>query len=430
MAEPVPADAPRLKPRGLLAVVIGNWLEFYDFIVYSFFAVQIGKAFFPGDDVQLSLLFASLVFWAGFITRPIGAAVLGAYADRAGRRAAMTVTILLMALGTGMIAFTPGYSEIGILAPILLVAARLIQGFSCGGEVGPATTYLLEAASANRRAAFTAWQGITQQLAGVMGSGLGLILAANLSTEDLESWGWRVPFFIGILIGPVGLYIRRSLPETLESHQTHASGLAVVGNLFRNNGTAVLLGVLCILGPTVSTYVSAYMTSYAITTLGLSNADSQFTTLCGYIAALAGFPIGAWFADRFGAKMSVIVPRVVFILVVYQAYLLMTADGATLERIVLVNFVLNFILAVSYGGIYALLTEAFPMAVRSTGVSIAYALSVTIFGGSTQTVLTWLIATLGDPLVPAWYQIGANVLSLVGVALIMRAVADRARPAS
>lgn len=407
-----------IPPKALMAVVIGNWLEFYDFIVYSFFAVQIGKAFFPGDDVWLSLLFASLVFWAGFLTRPLGAAVLGAYADRVGRKASMTLTILLMAFGTGMLALTPGYDTIGIAAPILLVLARLIQGFSCGGEVGPATTYLLEAASPKERAAYTAWQGITQQFAGIMGSGLGLLLAANLSTEDLESWGWRVPFLIGILIGPVGMYIRRALPETIEKHEVHESGVAVVQNLFRHNATAVFLGILCILGPTVSTYVSAYMTSYSITTLGLSNADGQFTTLCGYIAALAGFPIGAWFSDRFGAKISIIVPRVIFLSIVYQAYLMMTAEGATLHSIVLINVVLNFILAVSYGGLYALLTQAFPKAVRSTGVSIAYALSVTIFGGSTQTVLTWLIATLKDPLVPAWYQIGANVLALIGVLLI------------
>lgn len=407
-----------IPPKALMAVVIGNWLEFYDFIVYSFFAVQIGKAFFPGDDVWLSLLFASLVFWAGFLTRPLGAAILGAYADRVGRKASMTLTILLMAFGTGMLALTPGYDTIGIAAPILLVVARLIQGFSCGGEVGPATTYLLEAASSKERAAYTAWQGITQQFAGIMGSGLGLLLAANLSTEDLESWGWRVPFLIGILIGPVGMYIRRALPETIEKHEVHESGVAVVQNLFRHNATAVFLGILCIVGPTVSTYVSAYMTSYSITTLGLSNADGQFTTLCGYIAALAGFPIGAWFSDRFGAKISIIVPRVIFLVIVYQAYLMMTAEGATLHRIVLINVVLNFVLAVSYGGLYALLTQSFPKAVRSTGVSIAYALSVTIFGGSTQTVLTWLIAMLKDPLVPAWYQIGANVLALIGVLLI------------
>jgi MFS family permease len=418
-------DAPHQIPaRGLIAVVIGNWLEFYDFIVYSFFAVQIGKAFFPGDDVWLSLLFASLVFWAGFLTRPIGAAVLGAYADRAGRKASMTLTIMLMAFGTGMLALTPGYDQIGIAAPVLLVIARLIQGFSCGGEVGPATTYLLEAASAKERAAFTAWQGISQQFAGIMGSGLGLILAANLSAEDLQSWGWRVPFFIGILIGPIGLYIRRSLPETLNHAEAHESGMAVIRNLFARSGTAVILGVICIIGPTVSTYVSAYMTSYAITTLKLSTADSQFTTLCGYIAALAGFPIGAWFADRVGAKTSILVPRLIFIAIVYEAYRMMTAPGVTLEHIVLINGTLNFILAVSYGGLYSLLTQAFPKSVRSTGTSIAYAIGVTVFGGSTQYILTQLIATLGDPLVPAWYQIAANLIAITGVLLIQPAKED------
>lgn len=422
-------DAPHAKipPRALIAVVIGNWLEFYDYIVYSFFAVQIGKAFFPGDDVLMSLFFAGLVFWAGFFTRPLGAAVIGAYSDRAGRRAALSLTIILMAIGTGMIALTPGYAEIGIWAPILLISARLIQGFSCGGEVGPATTYLLEAASPKERAAYTAWQGISQQFAGIMGSGLGLILAANLSTADLNDWGWRIPFFIGILIGPIGLYIRRALPETLDKHEAHESGWAVLKALFRHHSPAIILGVMCIIGPTVSTYVSAYMTSYAITTLKLSNETGQFTTLCGYIAALAGFPIGAWFADRIGAKISILVPRVLFLAIVYQAYVMMTAPDITLERLVLINVTLNFILALSYGGLYALLTQAFPKSVRSTGVSIAYALGVTIFGGSTQPAITWLLANLNDPLIPAWYQIAANVIAIVGVLLIATAKDEKGR---
>lgn len=425
----ITADEPHAKipPKALMAVVIGNWLEFYDFIVYSFFSVQIGKAFFPGDDVYLSLLFASLVFWAGFLTRPIGAAVIGAYADRAGRRAAMTLTILLMALGTGMLAFTPGYAVIGIYAPVLLVTARLIQGFSCGGEVGPATTYLLEAASPKERSAYTAWQGISQQFAGIMGSGLGLILAFNLSSADLDSWGWRIPFLIGILIGPIGLYIRRALPETIEKHEVHESGVAVIQNLFKSSTPAVFLGVLCIVGPTVSTYVSAYMTSYAVTALQLPNASGQFITLCGYIAALAGFPIGAWFSDRIGPKPAILIPRLLFIGIVYQAYVMMTAPGITLENLVLINVTLNFILAVSYGGLYALLTQAFPKAVRSTGTSIAYAIGVTVFGGSTQPVLTWLIKTLEDPLVPAWYQIGANALAIIGVLLITMHKDDKAK---
>ena len=264
----------KIPQHAVFAVAIGNFLEFYDFIVYSFFALMIGKAFFPGNAMAagltqteadfLSLLASVGVFGAGFVTRPIGAAVIGAYADRAGRKAALTLTIGLMAIGTAMLALTPSYAQIGIAAPIILVIARLIQGFSCGGEVGPATTYLLEAAPPHRRASMTAWQGITQMFAGALGSGLGLILAANLTEAELYDWGWRVPFLIGILIGPVGIYIRQALPETLDHATAHESGWAVLKNLFVNNSAAVLLAVLCIVGPTVSTYVSSYMTTYAI----------------------------------------------------------------------------------------------------------------------------------------------------------------------
>ena len=279
MSKPGSVQAGAIPPRAVIAVILGNWLEFYDFIVFTFFAVMIGHAFFPvelmakglsKDEAEFLSLLASLAtFWAGFLTRPIGAAVIGAYADRAGRKAAMTLTILLMALGTGMLALTPSYAEIGIAAPLLVLAARLIQGFSCGGEVGPATTYLLEAAPPNQRAALTSWQGISQQFAGVMGSGFGLILAALLSKEDLYEWGWRMPFAVGILIAPVGFYIRSVLPETMDKHEAHESSLAVLKHLFAHHTPAVVLTVLCIVGPTISTYVSGYMTTYAIRTLHL-----------------------------------------------------------------------------------------------------------------------------------------------------------------
>jgi len=405
----------------IIAVIIGNWLEFYDFIVYTFFAVMIGKAFFPADNDFLLLLSSIAVFWAGFFTRPIGAAVIGAYADRAGRKAAMTLTILLMALGTGMVAFTPGYAEIGIWAPLLLIAARLIQGFSCGGEVGPATTYLLEAAAPSQRAALTAWQGISQQFAGVMGSAFGLVLAATLSEEDLYDWGWRVPFMIGILIGPVGLYIRSVLPETMEKHEAHESGVAVLKHLFANHSTPIVLAILCIVGPTISTYVSGYMTTYAINTLKTPPDVAMLVSLVGYIVSIAGIPLGAWAADRIGPKISILAPRIFFILVVYQGFVAVTAKGSTLETLLLVNMGLNFLLALANGGLYVVLTQAFPKSVRSSGLSIAYAISVTVFGGSTQLVVTWLLETLGDPLVPAWYQIGANIISIVALLLITSA---------
>lgn len=422
--------APKVPMKAIVAVVIGNWLEFYDFIVFSFFAVMISRAFFPAEligDPFIALLAVLATFWAGFLTRPIGAVIIGAYADRAGRKAALTLTIMLMAVGTAVVALTPGYNTIGIAAPILLVVGRLIQGFSCGGEVGPATSYLLESAQPHQRAALTSWQGTSQQFAGIAGTGLGLALAASLTEEQLYDWGWRIPFLIGVLIGPVGLYIRRVLPETMDKHEMHETSAAVLSELFAKHWWTIVLAVLCIVGPTISTYVFGYMTTYAIRTLQLSTEVGMMTTLSGYVASAIGIPIGAWASDKFGVKVSVLVPRVFFLLVVFQGFVLMTAPGASVETLLAVNMVLNFLMALSYGGLYVLLTEGFPKAVRSSGLSIAYAVSVTVFGGSTQLVIAYLIETFQNPLVPAYYQIAANILSVVAVLLIT--IRDRVTPA-
>src|SRR5215475_3898618 len=212
-----------LPMKAVVAVVIGNWLEFYDFLVFTFFALMIGDAFFPGQSQISRLLGALATFGVGFFTRPLGAAVIGAYADLVGRRAALTLTLILMAIGSVLVGVTPSYAQIGLAAPIILVVARLIQGFSCGGEVGPATTYLLESAPIEKRAALTAWQGYTQQLAIFFGSLAGVILTTSLSTQQLYDWGWRVPFVLGTLIAPIGLYIRRQLPETIDESAKHQS---------------------------------------------------------------------------------------------------------------------------------------------------------------------------------------------------------------
>jgi len=416
-AEDAAAAETRLPIKAVVAVVVGNWLEFYDFLVFTFFAVMIGDAFFPGGSEIGRLLGALATFGVSFVTRPIGAAVIGAYADRAGRRAALTLTLLLMSLGSAIVGLTPSYAQIGIAAPIVLVIARLIQGFSCGGEVGPATTYLLESAPPHRRAAITAWQGYSQYLAQLLGSLVGVILSASLSREQLYGWGWRVPFLLGILIAPVGLYIRRQLPETIKVHETHESGGAVLANLVRHHSRAVALGILIICGGTISTYVLIYMTTYAITTLHLSETIGTTLTMTGSVAAMAGIALGVWI-DRFGRKTMLIASRVFFLLTIYPAYRILTAPGTTLTTIIVVNMLLNLFFSVGLGAMYAFLPEAFPKAVRSSGLAILYAIGVTIFGGTTQFVVAWLIDWTKDPMVPAWYQIVANVASIVGVALL------------
>jgi len=412
----VPTDV-TLPFRVLVAVVIGNWLEFYDFLVFTFFAVMIGDAFFPGESEIGRLLGALATFGAGFLTRPLGAVIIGAYADRVGRRAALTLTLMLMSLGSALVGLTPSYAQIGIAAPIVLVIARLIQGFSCGGEVGPATTYLLESAPAEKRAAMTAWQGHSQQLAVFMGSLIGVGLAATLSMEQLYAWGWRVPFILGMLIAPVGLYIRRQLPETIARHETHHSGVAVLADLVQHHSRTVILGILIICGGTVSTYVFNYMTTYAITTLHLSPTIGTILTMTGSLTQIAGFVLGAWM-DRFGRKPMLVVARVLFLISIYPTYRLITSPDATAQTIVGLNMFLNFVFAIGFGATYAFLSEAFPKAVRSSGLGILYALGVMLFGGTTQFVVAWLIDWTQNPMVPAWYQMVANVAAIVGIVLL------------
>jgi MFS family permease len=323
-----------------------------------------------------------------------------------------------MALGSGMVGLTPSFAQIGLAAPVLLVIARLIQGFSCGGEVGPATTYLLESAPPEKRAALTAWQGYSQQLAIIMASLIGVILTAILSRDQLYDWGWRVPFILGVFIAPVGLYIRRQLPETIETNERHQSGKAVIADLMRHHWRSVIFGILIICGGTVSTYVFNYMTTYAITTLRLSPMIGTLLTLTGSVAHIGGMAVGVW-ADRFGRKRMLIASRVVFLIVIYPAFVIMTSPQVDPGVIVASNMTANFLFGIGIGATYAFLTEAFPKSVRSSGLAILYALSVTIFGGTTQFAVAWLIDLTKDPMVPAWYQMIANVASIVGVVLLM-----------
>jgi MFS family permease len=416
---------PTISNRSIVAVIIGNWFEFYDFIVYTFFAVMIAEALIPGDN---KLLWSLIIFGLGFVARPLGAAVIGSYADRAGRKAAMTLTLMLMAIGAAIVGLTPTYASVGIWAPIILLAGRLIQGFSCGGEVGPATSYLMEAASPQRRAALTAWQGHSQQLATIAGSGVGVILAFTLTKAQLYDWGWRVPFLAGILIAPVGLYIRSQLPETIAKHEAHESAGAVLWELLRNYWPQVILGMFIICGGTVSTYIFNFMTTYAINTLHLCAQLATTATLTGALISMVGIGIGAWAADYFPRKPVLIITRLMFIAAIWPAWQILASirgDGSctTFDEnaysLIGVNMALNFLFSLGIGGSYAFLTEAFPKPVRASGLAILYALGVTIFGGTTQPVILWLIDTMHDPLAPAWYQIGANVASIIAVILLV-----------
>jgi MFS family permease len=398
----------RVGPGVIAATVAGNAIEFYDFLCFAFFAVYIAGAFFPGGDPFMDLLKTLAVFWSGFLFRPLGGIVIGAYADRAGRRPAMMLTIALITLGTMGLALIPSYQTIGVAAPALLVACRIVQGFALGGEVGPASVYLIEAAPAGRRGFYASWQIASQGLAVMAGGAIGVILATVLSKQQLADWGWRVPFFICLALIPLAFYLRGEMPETLDAHAPKSSG-----GLWGYWGQ-IALGVLVIIGGTVSTYVGNYMSTYAISTLKLPAAVGLSATLAQGIATFLFALIGGALGDRFGRKALVIWPRVALILAIWPLFLWLSSapSGPTLWIATLVNGGLT---ATSTGISLAILPELLPKRVRATGFALVYAIGVSIFGGSTPFVVAWLIHATGSPLAPAWYVMATSVVTIAAV---------------
>ena len=405
-----------LDRRAVAAVVLGNALEFYDFITYSFFAKQIGDAYFPSGTPTASLLSSLLVFWIGFFTRPIGAVVLGAYADKAGRKPAMLVTIALMAVGMLMLAATPSFQTIGWAAPVIVILGRLVQGFALGGEVGPSTAFLVEAARADRRALMASWQLASQGVAQLFAGALGVVLTVTLSSEAMRAWGWRVPFVVGFLIVPVGLVIRNHLPETVEA-DAPASAREVLGRLSRHHARVIVLGVLLIMASTVATYAGINMPTYANTTLGLSLKISSEVTVALGVTSIVFSLVGGWLADRYGRRPMMLYPRLIVALGAVPIFLWVVHAPSALSVITVTILVSTFTSFASAGSIVGI-PEALPRAVRSAGLSIAYAISVTLFGGSTQWVLNKLIAVTGDKLAPAYYLAATGVVGALA-ALMM-----------
>jgi MFS family permease len=414
-AESAPALArPSLRAWEVFAAVLGNGFEFFDFTVYATFLGLIGQAFFPSDNALVSDLASAATFGVGFVARPLGGALIGAYGDRAGRKPAMTLSIGLMAIGSGMIAFTPGYQTIGVLAPILLIIARLFQGFAVGGEVGPATMFLLEAAPADRRLLFASWQLASQNLSSLLGGTIGLLLALALSQSSLNAWGWRVPFAFGILIAPVGVYIRSQLVETLETPpQGRARGAtAILSTLIRSNWRGVLLGLALISGGTITQYFLITMTPYAIRTLHLPPSTAMLGAITLGITGCLGALAGGALADRWGVRWVVIAPRIALMIVLFPVmkFLIANPSAATL---VLAITILSLLHAASVAVVVALIPRVFTPGTRSTGLALTYALGVAIFGGTATYVATWLVGVTGDPLASTYYVLAANAVLLL-----------------
>ena len=415
IAEPARA----LAGRHILAATIGNALEFYDFITYSFFAIQIGHAFFPAKGAFASLMLSLATFGVGFATRPIGAVVIGTYADKVGRRAAMMLSFIMMGTAIIGMALIPSYASIGIAAPILAVVARMVMGFSLGGNVGANTAYLMEAAPPERRGLAVSWQGVSQCIAATIGAGVGMVLSAMMSPQALDAYGWRIAFLLGAVTLPFGLFLRRTMPETL--HQPEDIGPSAPEGtdlqLARASVRIFWIGLVVLAAGTINTYVTDYITTYAQNTLHMPADVSFFAGVLANAVGAVGVIVGAVWSDRAGRRPVMIWSNLVCILITYPVFWWIVAARASAPLLVGIS-VFGFISNVWQGAFYVALIELLPKRIRGRSFAIVYACSIAAFGGTTQLVITWLLHSTGNALAPTWYLIGSAAIAQVAIVLM------------
>jgi MHS family proline/betaine transporter-like MFS transporter len=408
--------------RVILATSLGNALEFFDFTVYSFFAALIGKLFFPVGGLHGPLLLSFATFGAGFVVRPIGGIVIGGYADRRGRKAAMTLTILMMALGTAIIGLAPTYARIGVAAPLLIVAGRLIQGFSAGGEVGASTTFLMESAAPGTRGYLVSWQLASQGASALAGALCGMLLTHALTPAALESWGWRVPFLLGLLIGPVGLYIRSQLHETLHAGPRAQASAAAPA---RYDVRRIVLGTLLMIGSTSSMYIIVFYLPSWLTRFAHVSGAAAFVPsgLAGLILTIAS-PLCGKLTDRLRSRKPILFATgIASVLSLYPAFALMLHAPAMLTILAAIALLIGLWVVANPAG-FLLLLEGFPREMRGRSLGIIYSVGVTLFGGFGPFVVTWLIGATGSAYAPVWYMAACSLVSLAALSVFDERITD------
>lgn len=425
MTTSAPAATPERLAAARKAVIsssIGAALEWFDIIVYASFAVVIAANFFPEQDGAFGLILTFATFTITYLIRPLGGMVLGSYADRKGRKNALTLTLLLMMVGTLLMAVAPTYAVVGVWGGVVILLSRLIQGFSAGGEFGTATTFLIETAP-HRKMFYASWQIAAQGGSMLLASAFGFALNTWLSEEDLYAWGWRIPFFVGLLIGPVGLYIRARLAEPDELVSSGRSK-APLGDLFRNHLGRLLAASAVIGVATISVYMILYMPTFAVTNLDIP-PDAAF--LGGVVAGaitIVGSPLVGRLADRVGPARIMTWAAIAALLLAWPLFQIMVTLR-TVTALVLVIAVLGLIMAFYFAPLPGLLSNMFPAEVRGTGLSVAYNVGVTVLGGIAPLVLTWLLAVTGSLQAPSIYYMVIAVISLVGLYFARRRFGQR-----
>ena len=404
----------KTKFWSVIRVSSGNFLEMYDFMVFGYYASAIGNAFFPGSSPFLSLMLSLMTFGAGFLMRPLGAIVLGAYTDKHGRRAGLLLTLSLMSIGIFSIACMPGYATIGVLAPLLVLIGRLLQGFSAGMELGGVSVYLSEIATPGHKGFYVSWQSGSQQVAVMFAALIGVLLSSILPPEKMAVWGWRVPLLFGCFIIPFLFRLRRSLQETDEfvARKHRPSTSEILRSLTANWGI-VLVGTMMVTMTTVSFYmITAYTPTFGNSVLHLANVDSLIVTLCGGASNLFWLPVMGALSDRVGRRPLLFACTILMLTTAYPA-MLWLAGAPSFGRLLAVELWLSFLYGSYNAAMVVFLTEIMPIDVRTSGFALAYSLATAIFGGFTPAISTYLIHVTGNRAVPGLWLSFAAICSLV-----------------
>ncbi|MEO8098079.1 MAG: MFS transporter [Acidobacteriota bacterium] len=414
------------RVRPVIRVASGNFLEMYDFTIFGYYAVAIGQTFFPSDSDFASLMRSLMTFGAGYLMRPLGAILLGSYIDHHGRRKGLLLTLSLMAVGTLSIAIMPSYASIGILAPLLILLGRLVQGLSAGVELGGVAVYLSEIAPPGRKGAFVCWQSGSQQVAVMLAAVIGIILSLTLTPAEVGQWGWRIPMLVGCGIIPLIFVLRSSLGETEEflARKVIPSRAEIIRSI-SSNWRLVILGMMLSTMTTVSFYmITAYTPTFGGTTLKLDNTGVQLVILCVAVSSLCWLPLMGHVSDRIGPRPLLFTCTILMLGTAYPALAWLVGEPSV-TRLLLVELWFAALYASYNAAMAPYLIGLMPREARTIGFSIAFSLATAVFGGFTPAICTYLIEVTGNKAFPGlWLSFAA------GLGLIATILTAKSRPAA